>query len=127
VYGGAFLGWVVLAAVCLVAWAVAAAQTARQLAPAPRLLRIHAWLGVGVSASMAVMTVAAAVWWAALARVAPWFFDGRAAGSANASVLEPNLVAPMVLMVGAASLGLIGASRAVRAAGKLSPSARDAS
>ena len=123
-YGCVFLCWVVLLAACLLAWAVAAAATARQLALPAGTLRFEVWLAATVSAAMAVMTIATAVWWGSLASAAPWFFDGRPVGS-NASALVSNMVVPAGLMLCATSLGLIGAGRAMKALTKgLHPPAR---
>lgn len=110
-YGAAFLSWVLLLAAGLFAWAHAAAATARKLALPLKLLRTEARIGAALSVAMAVVTIATVVWWAALASAAPWFFDGRPAGS-NASALVLNMLIPVALMLGATSLGLIGATRA---------------
>lgn len=113
-YGGAFLAWVVLFAALLFAWANAAAATARNLVLPLELLRTEARLGAALSAAMAVTTIATAVWWGTLASAAPWFFEGRPAGS-HASALVPNMIVPALLMLCATALGLIGATRAARA------------
>jgi hypothetical protein len=125
-YGGVFLAWVLLFAACLFAWANAAAATARNLTLPLKTLRTEVRLGAAVSAAMAVMTIATAVWWGALADAAPWFFDGRPPGS-NASALASNMIAPVLVMLCAASLGLIGATRAMKALTGISPSADSAS
>ena len=119
-YVGVFLAWVALFAACLFAWAAAAAATARRLTPPAGMLRFEVWLGAAVSAAMAVMTIATAVWWASLASAAPWFFQGRPAGS-SASALVPSIVVPSLLMLFATSLGLVGARRAMSALAKVSP------
>jgi hypothetical protein len=113
-YGGAFLAWVLLLAACLLAWAAAAAAAARRLSLSPRLLRLQVFLAATVSAAMVVTTIATAVWWGSLASVAPWFFESRSVG-ASASPLVPNMLVPAGLMLCATSLGLLGASRALRA------------
>ncbi len=113
-YSWAFAGWVVLVAAALLAWAAAAAAAARLLAFSARLIHLEVWLGVAVSAAMTIVTVATGVWWGSLASAAPWFFDGRSAGS-GASALQWNIAVPAALMLGATSLGLIGAIRATRA------------
>ena len=113
-YSGVFLAWVMLFLAVLFAWAAAAAATARRLAlPAPTL-RLEVWLAAAVSVAMAVMTIATAIWWLSLASAAPWFFDGRPAGSA-ASALQLNIVLPALLMLCATLLGLSGARRATAA------------
>ena len=113
-YGAAFLGWVVLGAACLFAWAAAASATARRLTISPPLLRFEVWVGATLSAAMVAMTIASAVWWGSLARAAPWFFEGRPVGS-DASALAANVVIPVALMLLASALGLGGAIRALRA------------
>ena len=124
-YGAAFVAWVILLATCLLAWAAAAAMTARQLAWSTRTLRFEARLATTVSAAMVVMTIATAVWWGSLASAAPWFFDGRPAGT-SASAVVSNMVVPTGLMLCATVLGLIGATRAMRALTRVSlpPEAR---
>ena len=113
-YTGVFGAWVLLLAACLFAWAAAAAATARHLTLSAVLLRLEVWLGAIVTATMSAMTIATGVWWGSLARAAPWFFDGRPVGS-NASALVSNMIVPAALMLCATSLGLIGATRAVKA------------
>jgi hypothetical protein len=119
-YSGVFLAWVMLFVACLFAWAAAAAATARRLALPASELRLEVWLGAAVSAAMAVMTIATAVWWVSLAHAAPWFFDGRPVGSA-ASALQANIVVPALLMLCASLFGLAGARRATKALPSLSP------
>lgn len=120
-YVGAFLAWVLLFAVCLLAWAAAAGAAARRLSLPAGLLRLEVRLGAAVTAAMAVMTVATAVWWGSLAAAAPWFFQGRPAGS-GASALVPNMAVPAGLMVCATVLGVVGAIRATRALAQAAPS-----
>lgn len=114
VYTGVFGGWVLLLAACLFAWATAAAATARHLTLPTALLRFEVSLAATVSVTMAAMTIATGVWWGSLARAAPWFFEGRPAGS-NASALVSNMIVPAVLMLCATLLGLIGATQAIKA------------
>ena len=114
-YSGVFLAWVALLAACLFSWAAAAAATARRLALPARMLRVEVMLAAAAGATMAVMTVAAAVWWGSLARAAPWFFAGRPAGSGTLGALQWNIVVPIGLMLCATSLGLVGTTRAVKA------------
>ena len=109
-----FGAWALLVVACLVAWTAAAVATARRLALSAKLLRLEAWLAAGVSSTMAAMTIATAVWWAALARAAPWFFTGRPAGT-SASALVPQLLVAMLLMLIATPLAGAGALRALRA------------
>jgi hypothetical protein len=119
VYSAVFIAWIVLFAACLLAWAAAAAATARQLSLSAGLLRFEVWLGAAVSAAMTVMTIATAVWWGSLASAAPWFFEGKPVGS-SASALVSNMIVPAGLMLCATALGLIGATRALKALGHVS-------
>jgi hypothetical protein len=105
-YAGAFGAWVLLLAACLFGWAAAAAATARSLTLSTTLLRFEVWLGTAVSATMAAMTLATAVWWASL---------GPAA-----SALVPNMIVPAALMLCATALGLIGATRGITALTQIS-------
>jgi hypothetical protein len=118
-YSAAFVAWIILLAGCLFGWAAAAAATARRLSPAARLLRLEVWLGAAVSAAMVVMTIATALWWGSLARAAPWFFEGRPVGS-SASALVSNMAIPMLVMLCATTLGLIGAIQAMNALARIS-------
>jgi hypothetical protein len=113
-YAGAFLAWIVLCAVCLFAWAAAAASAARPLSLQPALLRLEAWLALAVSATMVVMTLAAAVWWASVASAAPWFFAGRPVGS-DVFPLTANMIVSLALMLCAAAFGTFGATRSAAA------------
>ena len=113
-YGGVFVAWVLLCGACLTAWAAAARATARELSWSTRILRAEVWLGVTVTVTMVVMTIATAVWWATLANAAPWFFSGHPVGS-DASALTPNVAVPTALMLCATALGALGAVRAGKA------------
>jgi hypothetical protein len=104
----------ILLAASLAAWTAAAVATARRLRLPARLLGLEARLAAAVTITMGAMTAATAVWWEALARSAPWFLAGRAAGSA-ASPLAPELLAATILMLAATLLGVLGTARALRA------------
>jgi len=110
----AFLGWAVLGAACLVCWTAAASATARHLDLPAAKLRVELWLATMVSIAMGVMTVAMAVWWVSLARVAPGALTGGAAGAAGPTVV-PELVVALVLMVLATVAGAEGTRRAFAA------------
>lgn len=114
-YGLAVVLYGLLLVACLAAWTVAGVSLARRLELSPRTLRLEALLAAGVTAAMASMTAATAVWWAALARSAPWFLAGTPQG-ASASPLALPLLGAAVLMLVATGLALGGATRAVRAA-----------
>lgn len=96
---------VVLMACCLVAWTVAAVACARRVHLSQRLLAVESALATGVTLAMAAMTVATAVWWAALAgRIREVFAGG--------SVVPPQLLVALVLMLIATAAGGVGARRA---------------
>ena len=76
-YSVVFVAWVLLIAAGLAAWTAVASTTAHQLTWPTRILRLEVRLGVAVTAAMAVMTIATAIWWVTLAQAAPWFFDGH--------------------------------------------------
>jgi len=113
VYTAAVLGWAALFAACLFSWAAAAVATVRHLNPTPRLLTLETRLAVAVTAAMAAMTIATAVWWATIANSAPWFFAGTAAGTPG-MVAPLNLVIPVALMLTATLSGSMGARRSLR-------------
>ena len=116
-YGIAFLAWGALGAGALVAWTAAATRIAACLPLPDVTLRLQTGLAVAVSVAMAVMAAATAVWWVAVADVAPAALTGPSAG--HASALVPQLVAAMALMVVATGLGAAGARQAGRALGDL--------
>ena len=63
-YALGFSAWSLVMLVLVVCWTIAAVSTARRLDLSARLLRVEARLAAGVCATMAVMTVATALWWA---------------------------------------------------------------
>lgn len=111
-YAIAFLAWAALCAGTLVSWTAAATRTAARLSLRDVTLRSETWLAVSVSVAMAVMAAATAVWWIAVANVAPAALTGS---SGHGSALVPQLVVAMGLMVVATALGATGARRARRA------------
>jgi len=112
-YGAAVLCWVVLFAGCLFCWAAAAASTARHLNPTPRLLVLETRLAVAMTATMAAMTIASSIWWATVARSAPWFLSGTAPRTPG-TVAPFNLVIPVAFMLSATLLASMGARSARR-------------
>ena len=118
-YATAFVAWALLVVACLFAWTAAAIAAARRLHLPAAVLRTEAWIASLVTAAMAAMTVAALVWWIALADLAPWFLAGRPVGS-SASPFAPELLAACALMVLATLIGATGAQRAMRALPALS-------
>jgi hypothetical protein len=113
-YGGVFVAWVALFAVCLWSWAAAAAATARRVSLSGAAIRLEALLGAAVVVAMAVVTAATAVWWALVARAAPSFFTGHAAAASSAA-LVPNMIVPAALMACATGFAFLGARAAVTA------------
>jgi hypothetical protein len=113
-YAMAILGWVVLGAACLVAWAVVATVAVRRIELSGRARRLHSVLGIGVAAAMVAMTAATLGWWIALARTAPWVLHGLPAG-ASASPFAPALARAAAGMVLASALATVGARRCARA------------
>ncbi len=113
-YGLGALAWALLAMACLAAWTAAAVAAGSRVDLSRRLLRVEAWLGAVAATAMVVMLGATCVWWASLARSAPWFFTGAPAGS-HASAVSPGLIGCVLLMVAATAAGLAGSLRAVRA------------
>ena len=97
-YALGFSAWSLVMLVLVVCWTIAAVSTARRLDLSARLLRLEARLAAGVCATMAVMTVATALWWAGLADAA----------------FAPQLAVALLLMVASTSLGTAGAVRALR-------------
>lgn len=114
IYTAAFVGWFVLAVSCLFSWALTAAAIARRVTFSRFTLRLLTVVATAVGGAMAVMAVATGVWWASLARVAPWFFSGRPVGSSG-SVIDPNMAVASALILTATILGLTGAVRSARA------------
>ncbi len=102
-YALGFSAWGLLLVVCLAAWTYAAVATARRIEWPARALVALARLAAGVAAAMGAITVATALWWAALPASSP---------SAGASA---PLLAALAIMVAATALGLAGARRALAA------------
>ena len=108
-----FIVTMLLVAVALALWTVAAVVTALRLDLPRPVLAAEALLAVGAAAAMVVMTAATAVWWGSIASSAPWFLHGTRAESAG-SPLSAQLVGTMVLMLVASILAGYGVSRVAR-------------
>jgi hypothetical protein len=104
---------VLLLAVMLALWTVAAVATVRRLDFPRYVLSAEAVLAIAVTAAMLLMTAATAVWWGVIASSAPWFLQGVRAGSA-ASALNPQIIGTMVLMLLAIIVAGYGVSRVAR-------------
>jgi hypothetical protein len=99
----------------VVLWTMAAGRTWRRLELSPRVLRVESALAVTAAASMVLLTAASAVWWAAVARTAPWFLQVSPVRPGG-SVLNPQALATEVLFALSAVVALGGAGRAWRQA-----------
>lgn len=108
-YGGAFVGWALSVAVSLAAWTTVASLIARHIGLGRRLLVAEALLAAAATGAMAVMSVAAVVWWRSVGDVAPGVFAGGSAAT--------PMTAAAVLMAGAMCLGIAGSARAMRELG----------
>jgi len=110
-YGLAFLAWIALAAITLIAWTVLAGRCARMIELSGALLISEAWLALAVAIAALTATFSTALWWGALAASAPSVLHGRPAGGGSA------LAFPLILDAGAMALGsllaLTGARRCV--------------
>jgi hypothetical protein len=111
-YSAAVLIWALLFAGCLFTWAAAAVSAVRYLNLKPRLLTIETRIAAAVTATMATMTIASAIWWAAVAHSAPWFFAGTPAGT-RGTVAPINLLIPVGLMLTATLLASLGTRRSL--------------
>jgi hypothetical protein len=82
------------------------------------LLRIEGFLAIAVTSAVVAATAAVGLWWAAMARGAPWFLAGTAPGTHPAAVTLPFVVlgAWLVLTTIVASLGALQVTRALRSA-----------
>jgi hypothetical protein len=112
-YSGAFVAWALLATASLVLWTGAGVALARRIELGVRALRVEAVLAIGVAAATVVVALAVAVWWAALARVAPWYLGGTAPGS-HPSPWTANLVVIEGVSVVAVGVALYGVLRIAR-------------
>jgi hypothetical protein len=109
-YQVAFIVTMLLVAVTLGLWTVAAVVTVRRLDLSGTVLSAEALLAAAATAAMVVMTVATAVWWSSITSSTPWFLHGTPAGSAG-SPFNGQLVGTMVLMLVASILAGYGVSR----------------
>ncbi len=112
-YGLLFVGWCVLVVLAIVLWTVVIIATARRLELSRLVVLADGALAVTATAGMFVMTVAAAVWWGAMASSAPSFLGGGAFGPT--SPWNPQLVATLALMLGSLIIAAFGVVRIVRA------------
>jgi hypothetical protein len=109
-YMAAFAVWAVLLVATLCSWTQAGSLAERRLVLSRRALAVESVLAVAVAAAMISMTIATAIWWAAMAEHAPWFLHGTATGTAG-SPFDLRLAATMALMLGAVVTGEYGVAR----------------
>jgi len=110
VYSGVFVLWALVVATALMQWTAAAVCAAGRIELGPRVMRIEAALAVAVAGVMVAVTAATAVWWATMARDAPWFLQGTPTGT-NPSPITVQLALTMALMLAAAVAGSYGVLR----------------
>jgi len=114
------MGVALLFAATLAGWSVVGVAVARRIELSPPLRRLVISCASVVTLAMVGMTAAAATWWGALSKSAPWFLAGGRPGTA-ASPFDPTMVGTAVLMAVAtlvAVYGTVQAARGWRAAGR---------
>jgi hypothetical protein len=107
------------AAATLATWAAVAVRIAKLIELPASVLRIERRLAVAVSVCMAVMVIATALWWGALAHAAPWALHDDPTGTA-APLISAQLLIGGILMAGATAVAATGVVQAVRAGRRLS-------
>jgi len=110
VYSAAFVAWGLLAASTLGLLTAAGVAIARRIELGRAVLRVEAALAVVVGAVTVGITVAVGLWWAGMARGAPWFLTGGRPGSHPTPVTLPLAVVAMCL-VAAGGLAIVGLVR----------------
>jgi hypothetical protein len=113
-YAAAFVLWTLLATASIVLGGGAAVAVARKVDLGAGALRIEAVLAAGVAVSTAALTVAVALWWTSLARVAPWFLGGTAPGS-HSNPWTVEFVVVEGLLIAALAVAAFGVVRMERA------------
>ena len=106
-YSAAFLVVVLLGVLSIGLWTHAAIVTARQLPLTLGSLRRETILAAATTVTMAVMTVAATIWWTSVHDSAPEFFGGGAP--------PVRMVAMTLVMSAATALAAAGTFRSARA------------
>lgn len=111
-YTWAVAGFSLLAAVCLTAWTVVAANFVLRLDLSVAVVRAEAALAGLLTGLMAVMAAAVVIWWAAMATHAPGFLpSGEGSYASSGSALAPAMILTIVVMGSALVLALRGVSR----------------
>jgi hypothetical protein len=103
----------VLFTATIAAWTATVVAAVRRMNIGLPQLKVSGVLAVLVAVGMPVMTVAAAIWWGAMATTAPWFLSGTPNGSPS-SPLAAGLFGVLVVMTVASSVGAFGLFRVVR-------------
>lgn len=111
-YAIGFLVWGAAGVICLAFWTAVAVKAAGRIELGRRLLKALSVLAVGAAGFMTASTLAAALWWGALASSAQWALSDAPIGSSAAPVIIPLLVAG-ALMALASCLAIGGAAYAV--------------
>ena len=113
IYSLAFVVTGIVGSVTLALWTVAGVAAIRRCELSRAVLRSEAVLAGALGAVMALLTAAAAVWWAAVASAAPWFLHGTRPGSGG-SPFGQQLTGSMALMLLATLVAVYGVSRMAR-------------
>jgi hypothetical protein len=113
-YAAAFLAWGVLTAVTLGLVLAAGVALARRISLTRAVLRVEGALAVAVAVLVAAVTAATGLWWAAMARGAPWFLAGTRPGT-KPSPVTVQLVLIEGCLVLATLVAGYGAVRTARA------------
>ncbi len=112
-YGALVLVWAMVIALTLVLWTAVAIAAARRVVFPRAILAAEALLAVALAGAMAVIAVATAVWWAAMATDAPSFLHANP-GGASSTPWDIWLIGTVLLMVGAVGVATAGVVREVR-------------
>lgn len=91
-------------------WTAAATAIVRRIDPAGDVVRRAGRLAIVLAGLMVVLAAGTAVWWAAVASRAPWFFDGTPTGT-NGGVAPPLLILADLAIALAAAAAAAGARR----------------
>jgi hypothetical protein len=116
-YTAAFVVWGALAAVTLGLVTASATRVARRVALPGAVLRAEGALAVALGALVAATTVATALWWASMARGAPWFLAGTRPGTTPSPVTVQlvSVEGCLVLATVVAAYGAVRTARNLRA------------
>lgn len=96
-YSGAITAWALIVIVAAASWTATAIAIARRLSLPARVLRLEGAMAMVVTASMAAVTVATAVWWDTLSRHASWFLSGASVGTTSTST-SPTMIGIVSIM-----------------------------